>query len=102
MPGSDFRAQKPSKRDKKRLRNIYANHPKTIVNQYFGFSSIVWFVRARNHNIFMPGSVFRAQKPSKQDKKRLRNVYANHPKTILYQYFGFSSMLKFVKGRNTL
>ena len=50
MPGSDFRAQKPSKRDKKRLRNIYANPPKTIVNQYFGCSSIVWFERARNHH----------------------------------------------------
>ena len=46
MPGSDFGAQKPSKQDKKRLRNIYANHPKIIVNQYFGFSSIVWFVKA--------------------------------------------------------
>ena len=50
MPGSDFRAQKPSKRDIERLRNIYANHPKTIVNQYFGVSLIVRFVKARNHN----------------------------------------------------
>ena len=50
MPGSDFGAQKPSKQDKKRLQNIYANHPKTIVNQYFGFSSITRFEKARNYN----------------------------------------------------
>ena len=50
MPGSDFRAHKPSEMDKKRLQNIYANHPKTIVNQYFGFSSIVLFVKARYLN----------------------------------------------------
>ena len=49
MPGSDFRAQKPSKRDKKRLGNINANHPKLIINQYFGFSSIVRFVKSRKH-----------------------------------------------------
>ena len=50
MPESDFRAQKPSKLDKKRLRNIYANNPKTIVFQYFGFTSIVTFEKARNFN----------------------------------------------------
>ena len=50
MPGSDFTAQKPSTRDKKRLRNIYTNHPKTIVYQYFGFSSNVRFEKARNYN----------------------------------------------------
>ena len=50
MLGSDFRAQKPSKQDKKRLQNIYAYHPKMIVNQYFGYSSIVWVVKARNHH----------------------------------------------------
>ena len=58
MPGNDFRAQEPSKRDKKRLQNIYANHPKMIVNQYFDFLQLL-------------GSDFGAQKPSKQDKKRL-------------------------------
>ena len=31
----------------------------------------------------MPGSNFEAQKPSKQDKKRFRNICANNPKTIL-------------------
>ena len=50
MSGSDFRAQKPSKLEKKRLRNISANNPKTIVFQYFGFSSIVRFEKARNFN----------------------------------------------------
>ena len=72
MPGSHFGAQKPSKVDIKRSQNIYANHPKTIVNQYFDFSSIVYFVRARNHHLhIMPGSDFKAQKLSKLDKKRL-------------------------------
>ena len=51
MSGSDFRAQKPSKLDKKRLRNIYANNPKTIVYQYFEFSSILRFEKARKFNI---------------------------------------------------
>ena len=51
MPGSDFRAKKPSKIDKMRLQNIYANHLKTILNQYFGYSSIVWFVKDRNHHL---------------------------------------------------
>jgi hypothetical protein len=50
MPGSHFGTQNPSKLDLKKLRNIYANHPKTIVNQYFGFSSILKFVNARNHH----------------------------------------------------
>ena len=70
MPGSDFGAQKPSKRHIKRLRNIYANHPKTIVNQYFGYSSILWIAKARNHHFLKPGRDFRAQNPSKWDKKR--------------------------------
>ena len=48
----------------------------------------------------MPGSDFRAQKPSKLDKKRLRNIYANNPKSIAYQYFGFSSILRFKKVKN--
>ena len=69
MPGSDFRAQNPSKWDKKRLRNIYANHPKTIVNQYFRFSLIHRFVKAKTYQFLMPGSDFRAQTPSKWDKK---------------------------------
>jgi hypothetical protein len=50
MPGSDFEAQKSSRVDKKRFGNIYANHPKSIVNQYFGFSSTVRFEKARNHH----------------------------------------------------
>ena len=50
MPGSDFRAPKPSILDKMRLRKIHANHPKTIVNQYFGISSTLEFVKARNHH----------------------------------------------------
>ena len=48
MPGSDFGAQKSSKVDKKRFANIYANHPKPIVNQHFGFSSSVRLEKARN------------------------------------------------------
>ena len=51
MPESDVRDQKQSKVDEMRFQNIYANHPKTIVNQYFGFSSTVWIVKARNHHI---------------------------------------------------
>ena len=47
MPESDLRAHKPSKLEKKRLRNIYAN---MIVFQYFGFSSIFRFEKARNFN----------------------------------------------------
>ena len=50
MPRSDFEAQKPSKQDKKRFGNIYANNPKTNIYQYFGFSSIVRFKKARNFN----------------------------------------------------
>jgi hypothetical protein len=50
MPGSNFGAHKPLKLDKKRFENIYANHPKTIVNQYFGFSPIVRFEKARNQH----------------------------------------------------
>ena len=46
MPGSDFGAKKTSKRDKK---GITKYNPKTIINQYFGFSSIVGFLRARNN-----------------------------------------------------
>ena len=87
MPESDFRAHKPSKLEKKRLRNIYANNPKMIVFQYFGFSSIVKFEKARHFNFLMSGSDFRAQKPSKLDKKRLRNIYANNSKTIINKYF---------------
>ena len=49
----------------------------------------------------MPESVFGAQKPSKQDKKRFGNIYVNHPKTIVNQHFGFSSILRFDKGRNS-
>jgi hypothetical protein len=52
MPGSDFGAQKPSKLDKKRLLNIYANYSKMIVNQYFEFSSTLKFVKARNHHFY--------------------------------------------------
>ena len=48
MPGRDFEAQKPSKQDKKRTQNIYANHPKTIINHYFGFSSIFRNLKGRN------------------------------------------------------
>ena len=48
----------------------------------------------------MPGNDFEAQKPSKQDKKRFGNVYANHPKMIVYQHFGFSSVLRLDKSRN--
>ena len=79
MSGSDFRAQKPSKLDKMRLQNIYTNNPKMIVYQYFGFSSIVRFEKARNFNC-LSGSDFRAQKPSKLDIKRMRNIYANNTK----------------------
>ena len=50
MPGSDFRPLKPSKLDKKRLRNIYANNPKTIVFQYFRLFSMFSFEKARNFN----------------------------------------------------
>ena len=50
MPGSDVEAQKSSKVDKKRFANIYANHPKSIVIHYFGFSLIVRFEKARNHH----------------------------------------------------
>jgi hypothetical protein len=50
MPASDFGAQKPLKRDKKRLRNINANHLKTIVDQYFGFSSTFKFVKGKNQH----------------------------------------------------
>ena len=55
MSGSDYRAQKPSKRDKKRLQNIYANHAKTIVNKYFDLKSIVW--------IFFNSLVCKGKKP---------------------------------------
>jgi hypothetical protein len=50
MPKSDFEAQKSTRVDKKRFGNIYENHPETIVNQYFGFPSIVRFEKARNHH----------------------------------------------------
>ena len=52
MPGSDFEAQKPSKQDKKRFQNIYANHPKMIVNQHFGFSLIFRNLKGRNNHFY--------------------------------------------------
>ena len=48
----------------------------------------------------MAGSYFGAKTPSKHEKKRIRNIYANHPKTIVYQHFGFSSILRLAKARN--
>ena len=51
MPGSDFRAQNHqnwTKRDYEIFTQI--GNPKTIVFQYFGFSSIVRFEKARNFN----------------------------------------------------
>ena len=48
----------------------------------------------------MPESVFRAHKPSKLEKKRLRNIYANNPKMIVFHYFGISLIFRFEKARN--
>ena len=50
MAGSDFEAQKPSKQDYKRFQNIYANNPKTTVNQHFGISSILMFDKGRDNH----------------------------------------------------
>ena len=78
MPGSDFGAQKPSKRDKKRLRNIYANHPKMIVNQYFGFSSIILFVKARNQH-FLCQEVILEPKNHQNWTKRDYEIFMQSP-----------------------
>ena len=48
MPGGDFEAIKLSKQDEKKIQNIYANHPKMIVNQHFGLSSILMNLKGRN------------------------------------------------------
>ena len=50
MPGSNFGANKPLKLDKKRFANIYVYDPKSIVYQYFGFSSTARLEKARNHH----------------------------------------------------
>ena len=76
MPGSDFRAQKPSKQDKKRLRNIYTNHPKTIVNQYFGFSFIVRFEKTRKHNFYCQ-AVILGPKSIKTGQKKITKYLRN-------------------------
>ena len=74
MPGSDFRAQNPSKMDKKILQNIYANHPKTIVNQYFGFSLIIMCKKARNLN-FQCQEVILEPKNHQNGAKRYYKIF---------------------------
>jgi hypothetical protein len=77
MPGSDFGAINPSELDKKRLQNIYANHPKTIVNQYFGFSSTPKFVKARNHHFAKKS--FWSPKTIKTGKKEITKYLRKSP-----------------------
>ena len=96
MPGSNFRTHKPLKLDKKICKYLC----KSIVYQYFGFSSTVRFEKARNATIFIQESDFEAKKSSKVDKKRISNIYVNHPRSIINQYFGFSSIVWFVRARN--
>ena len=43
MPGSSFRALKPSEMDKKILRNNYANRPKTTIKN--GLKEIAKYLR---------------------------------------------------------
>ena len=74
---SEFEAKKSSKVDKKRFADIYVNHLRSIINQYFGFSSIVRFEKATKPPFLMQGSIFRAHKPLKLDKKRFAIIYAN-------------------------
>ena len=68
------------------------------INDLIFFNNLVW--KGQKPPFLMPGSNFRVLKPSKMDKKRIRNIYANHPKTIVYQHFGFSSILRLAKARN--
>ena len=48
MLKSNFGAHKPLELDKKRFANIHVYDPKSIVNQYFGFSLTVRFEKARH------------------------------------------------------
>ena len=79
MPGSNFEAQKSSRQDKKIFRNIYANHPKMIVNQHFGFSSILRFDKGRNSHFQCQEAILKPQNHQNWTKRDFRNIYKNHP-----------------------
>ena len=93
MSGSDFRAQRPLKLDKKRLRNIYANNPKTIVFQYFGFSSILRFVKARNFN-FLCQQVILEPKNHQNWTKRDYKIFTQI--TLKRSYINILGFLQFL------
>ena len=93
MPESDFRAHKPSKLEKKRLRNIYANNPETIVFQYFGFSSIFRFEKARNFN-FLCQQVILEPKNHQNWTKRDCEIFTQI--TLKRSYFNILDILQFL------
>ena len=90
MPGNDFGAHKRSKLDKKRLQNIYANNPKTIVKQYFGFSSMLRFVKARNHPFYCQEVILVPKKHQnwiKRDYEIFTQITLNDRKSIFWVFF---------------
>ena len=86
------------KMDKKRFANIYANHPKTIVNQYFGFSSIVRFEKAKNHH-FNARKWFWSPKIIKSWQKEISKHLRKLPLNDCKWMFCFS-IVRFEKVQN--
>ena len=102
MPGSDFRAQKPSKVDKKRLRNIYANNPTTIEQLYFGLSSIFRFVKSRNHP-FQCQEVILEPKNHQDWTKRDHEIFTQITlKRSYINILDFFQLLNLLKGETIL
>ena len=89
MPESDFEAQKSTRVDKKRFGNIYENHPATIVNQHFGFSSIVRFEKARNHHFECQEVILKLknqQEWTKRDLEIFTQITLNDQKSIFWVF----------------
>ena len=71
------------------LRDLYANHPQLIINQHFGYSSILRNLEGRNNHFYCQEAILKP-KNHQNRTKRFQNIYANHPKMIVNQHFGFS------------
>ena len=74
----------------------------TLKQSYINILGFLQFIGLQRleTTIYNARKLFWSPKPSKHGKKRIRNIYANHPKTIVYQHFGFSSILRLAKARN--
>lgn len=68
----------------KRFQNVYK-----IVNQYLGFSSILWCGSSKKNQCLMPRSDFTAQKPSKPHQKKIPKYLRILPSNYRKSIFGF-------------